>query len=377
MVVAEARVQAVPLEIRAIGNVEAYARVEIKSQVAGELTRVAFREGDEVKQGQLLFEIDPREYRQAVVEAEAQIASQRAAVGQAEANHERDVAQARTARDQANRFANLAAKGIISRQQNEDAQTQAVAAEKAAVASKANIENARAALQGAESRTAEARLRLGYTRIASPMTGRTGYLAYKEGNLIQANMNPPLVVINKISPVYVTFSIPEVDFNELRRFWNRGGMKVSATPKQAAGPAAEGSLEIVDNQVDATTGTILLKARFANQNRQLWPGEFVNVSVQLTTENVTVVPTAAVKNAQQGNYVFVVKPDSTAEQRTVKSPRAYQDISVIASGVKPGERVIVEGQLRVKPGIKVQVREGGAQQQASTQDAAGAAPGQQ
>lgn len=356
VVVAKARMQSVPLEIRAIGNVEAYSKVQLKSQVAGEIRRVLFHEGDDVKQGQLLFEIDPREYQQAVAEAEAQIAASQAGLGEAEANHQRDIANAANARSQADRFGGLANKGIISAQQNEAQQTQAVAAEKAAASTQAAIQSARAALKGAQARLGDARLKLSYTQIRAPISGRTGNLAFKEGNLVAANAATPLVVINQVTPAYVTFSIPEQSLSELRRYAAGGRLKVLAYP-QGGGKPAEGELRFLDNEVDQASGTILLKATFSNQDRMLWPGQFANVAVQLVNQNVVVIPSSAVKTAQQGSYTFVVKPDSTAEQRTIKSPRAWQDLAVIESGVKDGETVITEGQLRVKAGAKVQIVE--------------------
>lgn len=354
VIVAKARIEAVPLEIKAIGNVEAYSKVQIKSQVEGEIRRVYFQEGEDVRQGQLLFEIDPRVYQQAVVEAEAQLAGAQAGLGQAEANHQRDVANAANLRNQAQRLGGLAAKGIISDQQNDAQQTQALAAERAADATQASIQSARAALKGAESRLADARLKLSYTQIRAPISGRTGNLAFKEGNLVAANAASPLVVLNQVIPTYVTFSIPEQALGELRRYSATGQLKVLAVP-QGARKATEGILKFLDNEVDQASGTILLKATFPNQDRTLWPGQFVNVSVQLVVQNVVVIPAAAVKTAQQGSYAFVVKPDATAEQRTIKTSRSWQDLAVVESGVKAGEDVVTEGQLRVRPGAKVQV----------------------
>lgn len=360
VVVAKARVQSVPLELRAIGNVEAYSRVEVKAQVAGEIRRVYFNEGDDVRQGQPLFEIDPREYQQAVAEAEAAIASAQAALGQAEANHQRDLANAENARSEAARYGSLAAKGIISAQQNEAQQTQARAAERTADATGATIQSARAALKGAEARLGDARLKLSYTQIRAPISGRTGNLAYKAGNLVAANAAPPLVVINQITPAYVTFSVPEQSLADLRRYASAGRLKVLAT-SQGSNRTVEGILDFLDNQVDQASGTILLKARFANQDRLLWPGQFVNVAIELTTQNVVVVPSSAVKTAQQGSYLFIVNAGSDAEQRTVKSPRNWQNLAVIESGVNEGETVITEGQLRVRPGMKVQIAREAAQ----------------
>jgi membrane fusion protein, multidrug efflux system len=354
--VAEARLQPVPLEVRAIGNVEAYSAVEVKAQVSGQIARVAFQEGQEVKKGQVLFEIDPRPFEQAVRQAEAEVANRKAALSQAEANYQRDVASAKNARSQADRYASLTARGIIPREQNEQLQSQAIAAEQGAEATRAAIESARAAIQGAEASLADTRLQLSYATIRAPISGRTGNLTRKAGNLVSANADPPLVIINQITPAYVTFAIPEQSLDELRRYSSAGKLRVEASPQQSEGAASvEGVLDFLDNRVDEATGTILLKARFPNEDRRLWPGQFATVSVRLSTPNAVVVPSAAVKAAQQGSYVFVVNPDGTAEQRTVQPSRTWQDLTVIAGGVQAGEQVIVEGQLRVRSGAKVQV----------------------
>jgi len=363
---ARAEQKPIPLELRAIGNVEAFSAVEVKSQVAGPIARVAFEEGQDVRKGQVLFEIDPRPFQQAVHETEAEVANRKAALAQAEANYERDQAQARNARSQADRYAALAAKGIIAREQNEQYQTQALAAEKAVAASKASIESAKAAIQGAEAKLGDARLQLSYATIRAPISGRAGNLARKAGNLVGANNDIPLVVINQISPVYATFTAPEQSLQELRRYSTNGKLPVEAIPQGGeATDAAGGYLDFVDNRVDPGTGTILLKARFANENGRLWPGQFVNVIVRLAQPTEVVVPSTAVKTAQQGNYVFVIKPDSTAEQRTVQAARAYEDLTVIEGGLRPGEQVIVEGQLRVKNGAKVKVRDSSPARQAN------------
>jgi multidrug efflux system membrane fusion protein len=345
----------VPVEIRAIGNIEAFSAVDVKSQVSGPIARVAFEEGKDVRKGQILFQIDPRPFEQAVQQAEAELANRKAALAQAEANYERDIAQGKNARSQADRYAALAKKGIIAREQNEQFQTTAVAAEKAVSASKASIASARAAIQGAEVQVSDAKLQLSYATIRAPISGRAGNLTRKEGNLVTANSDPPLVVINQITPVYATFSVPEQSLAQLRRYGEAGKLAVQAIPQNDARAPAQGVLDFLDNRVDTGSGTILLKAKFPNEDRHLWPGEFVNVIVRLSNPTETVVPTTAVKNAQQGNYVFVVKPDSTAEQRTVQTDRAWQGLTVFDEGVRPGEQVIVEGQLRVKTGVKVQI----------------------
>ncbi|HYO80223.1 MAG TPA: efflux RND transporter periplasmic adaptor subunit, partial [Bryobacteraceae bacterium] len=356
VVVANVERRQVPLEVRAIGNVEAWSSVAVRPRVGGPITKVHFEEGADVKAGQVLFTIDPRDYEQAVREAEAVVATQKATVGQGEANYRRDVAQVANARSQAQRYGELATKGIVSRQENEQLQTQATAAESALASSKAAIESARAAVQGAEAKLADARLQLSYATLRAPISGRTGSIAYKTGDLITPNIDPPMVVINQISPVYVTFSVAEQDLSQLRRYANRGKLVVAATPQDGTG-TFEGVLDFLDNQIDAGTGTILLKARFANRERQLWPGQFVTAAVRLALPEETVVPVAALRNAQAGQYVFVVRPDMTAEQRKVESGRSQENLAVIAQGLKPGERVVVEGQLRLRPNSKVRIAE--------------------
>jgi multidrug efflux system membrane fusion protein len=370
VVVASVTQQPVPLELRAIGNVEAFSAVEVKSQVSCQIARVTFEERQEVRQGQILFEIDPRPFQQAVREMEAEVANRKAALAQAEANLERDQAQARNARSQADRYAALTSKGIIAREQNEQFQTAALAAEKGVAASRASIESARAAIQGAEAKLGDARLQLSYATIRAPISGKAGNLARKTGNLVAANDNNPLVIINQISPVYATFSAPEQALADIRHYSTGGKLRVEALPQGAvAAETAIGVLDFVDNRVDSATGTILLKARFANEKKQLWPGQFVNVSVRLASPTETVVPSTAVKTAQQGNYVFVVKSDSTAEQRTIQMSRTYEDLTVIETGLNAGEQVIVEGQLRVKPGTKVRVRNAAANDEKRTRRA--------
>ncbi len=361
----------VPLEIRAIGNVEANSTVEVKSQVAGQLQKVFFTEGDEVRQGQVLFQIDPRQLEQAVSQAEASLENANATVGQAQANYERDLAQAKNARSQADRYAQLAGQGIVSREANENYRTQADAAERVAAASKAAIASAESNVRAAAARLADAKLQLAYATIEAPVSGKTGKLAVKPGNLVPANSPTPLVVIAQLAPVFANFTIPEQQFSLIRSYSSRAKLAVQAYPgsnSPDAGPSSTpviGTLDFFDNQVDTSTGTILLRARFPNTDHRLWPGQFVNVVVRLDVPTATVIPTAAVSSGQNGRYVFVVKPDLTAEQRTIESTRDYQDLTVVTSGVAPGERVIVRGQLRVQPGSKVEIVKDNQQQGAA------------
>ncbi|HYI93120.1 MAG TPA: efflux RND transporter periplasmic adaptor subunit [Bryobacteraceae bacterium] len=358
VIVASVEKRAVPLELRAIGNVEAFSTVEVKSQISGPIARMLFEEGQDVQQGQVLFEIDPRPLQQTVREMEAEVASRRAALAQAEANLERDQAQAKNSRSQAGRSDELTKQGIIAREQNDQFQTLALAADKAVAATRASIESAKAAIQGAEAKLGEARLQLNYATIRAPISGRAGNVSRKTGNIVSANSDT-LVIINQLSPIYASFTVPEQSLPELRRYAAGGKLAVHAMPQGAVSAAdgAEGVLDFLDNTVDTASGTILLKARFPNKNRQLWPGQFVNVSVRLANPTETVVPSSAVRTAQQGSYVFVVKPDSTAEQRTIETVRSFDELTVIQSGLNPGEKVIVEGQLRVKPGSKVRIQQ--------------------
>lgn len=320
--------RAVPFTIEAPGTVEPLQTVAVQAQVEGVLQRVDFREGDEVRQGQVLFEIDPRPYRAALAQAEAVLA--------------RDQAQLANARADVKRFEALVEKEYVTPQQFEQAKTTAAALEATVAADRAAVETARLNLQ--------------YATIRAPISGRAGVLLVRPGNLVRANGGTPLVVINQIRPILVRFAVPAPHLPEIQRYRARGPLPVRARPA-GGGPESEGTLAFVDNAVDSATGTILLKAQFPNQDAALWPGEFVSVSLQLYVEpDALVVPTAAVLNGQQGAYVYVVKPDQTTEVRDVRVARPAGDVTVLAGGVEPGERVVTEGQLRLTAGAKVQIK---------------------
>ncbi len=321
----------VPVELRAIGNVEAYSTVSIKAQVSGELTGVHFREGDDVRKGQLLFAIDRRPFV--------------AALQQAEANLARDKARAENSRIQAGRYAQLMREGVVSSQQND----QAVAD---AEANTATVRADEAAVQ-------RAKLDLQYCTITSPIDGHTGNLMVHPGNLVKANDVPILVTINQVNPIYVNFSLPERNLPDVKRFMAAGKLKVQAfTPEDPKTPE-EGTLTFVDNAVDQQTGTIRLKGTFPNQRRRLWPGQFVNVVLTLTAQtNAIVVPSQALQTGQNGQYVFVIKPDNTAESRPVVAGRALGEEIIVEKGLQPGETVVTDGQLRLAPGSKVSITSG-------------------
>ncbi len=327
--VARVLAKTVPVEVRAIGNVQAYSTVAIKAQVSGQLMAVHFSEGQDVKQGDLLFAIDRRPFEVALQQAEANLA--------------RDEARAENARAQAQRYAMLLQEGVASKEQYDQVRAEANALDAAVRADRAAME--------------KAKLDLEYCTIYSPMNGRTGSLVVHAGNLVKANENPALVVINQINPIYVNFSIPEQYLPEIKKYMAAGKPKVTATIPDERQRPEQGVLSFVDNAVDSTTGTIRLKATLANKEKRLWPGQFVDVVLTLTEQpRTTVVPAQAVQTGQTGQYVFIVKPDQTAEMRPVITGRSVGGETVIEKGLQPGETVVTDGQLRLVPGVKVEVK---------------------
>ncbi|MFL5403098.1 MAG: efflux RND transporter periplasmic adaptor subunit [Gemmatimonadales bacterium] len=317
----------VPFELAATGTVEPLQTVVVQAQVSGLLQRVAFKEGEEVKQGQVLFELDPRPYRAALDQALAVLA--------------RDRAQAANATLEVKRSEALIEKQYVTAQQNDQAKTTAAAAE--------------ATLAGSQAAVEQARLNLQYATIRAPITGRSGSLLIRQGNLVRANATEPLVVINRLRPILVRFAVPAGNLPLIREHLNTGVI-VRAVPSGAGGPS-EGALSFVDNAVDSSTGTILLKGRFPNDDGSLWPGGFVDVRLQLYVEpNALVVPAAAVVAGQQGSYVFVIQRDSSASTKPVTVSRTAGDLAIITGEVQAGDRVVVDGQLRLRQGSKVQIK---------------------
>jgi len=349
----------VPVEIQVIGNVEAYATIAVKAQVGGQLTNVYFHEGDSVGKGDQLFTIDPRPFDAAVNQAVANHARDEAALGQAKANLARDSAQARYAEAQAARYAELFQSGIISKDQNEqlrstaDAQRQAVAADEAA------IKSAEAAMGSSQAAIETARIQLDYTSIRSPIDGRTGALSVKQGNVVTAN-TVDLTTINQVRPIYATFAVPEAQLPAIKRYMAQGTLPVRAQPQDNPDSMETGVLTFVDNSVDMTTGSIKLKGTFPNADNRLWPGQFVRVTLRLTTQaNAVVAPSQAVQNGQNGSFVYVVKADRTVESRPVITGARVDQDMVIDQGLQPGETVVTEGQLRLAQGSRVVVRNAG------------------
>jgi multidrug efflux system membrane fusion protein len=368
----------VPVEVQVIGHVEAYSTISVKAQVTGELTHTHFQEGDYVKKGDPLFNIDSRPLTAALNQAAANVAHDQAALGQAQANLARDAAQAQYADASANRYAQLYQEKVVSRDQTEQFRTTAAAAGQAVEADKAAIESAKAAIGASQATVENAKVQLSYTEIKSPIDGRTGNCTVKPGNIVMAN-SMELCTINQIEPIYVTFGVPESQLPAIKEYMARGKLGVRAQPEDdTSAPSENGNLTFVDNNVDVTTGTITLKGTFPNTDRRLWPGQYVRVILRLTTQaNATTVPNEAVMTGQNGSYLYVVKPDRSVDTRTVVAgARVGQDM-VITSGLQPGETVVTEGQLRLAPGSHVVVRQpggGGGGRRAGADQSAPAAP---
>ncbi len=346
----------VPIDLRAIGNVQAYSSVTIKTLVDGQVTQIAFREGQEVKQGDLLFVIDPRPFQTALAQAQAKLGQDQAQAQQAQANLARDQAQLQNAQIEETRYQDLVQKGYISSEQYDQVRTNAKAMQATVAADRAAIENAGAAVRADQAAVENARLQLSYTRIYAPISGRTGNLLVHQGDMTKNN-DTSLVVINQVQPIYVTFAVPEQALPDIKQYMAQGSLKVEALAANSTTPLASGQLSFINNTVDQTTGTIQLKGTFQNPQNTLWPGQFVNVVLTLTTvPNAVVVPTQAIQSGQQGQYVFVIKPDETVESRPVQVARTVDSLSVIAKGLSLGERVVTDGQLRLYPGALVSVQ---------------------
>lgn len=364
----------VPYELDATGTVEPMQTVAVEPQVSGTIVKILFHEGQSVSAGDVLFQIDPRPYQAALAQARAMVA--------------RDRATAQNAEAEANRYSGLVEKEYVTPQQYDQVRANAAAAKATLAASEAAYE--------------QARLNAQYATIRAPISGQTGSLLVREGNLVQPN-GPPLVTINQIKPTLVRFAVPAGNLAAIQRARSTASLPVHVVPTSstltapaptggvlgdtsssagaiagdmpgaaaraaaaaAHGVGADGTLSFMDNRVDTTTGTILLKGTFPNGDGSLWPGEFVNVRLRLTVDTATTVPAAAVVSGQQGSYVFVIAQNGTAEQRTVQVVRTQGDVAVVEGDLKAGERVVTDGQLRLRPGSKVQIKGAGAPQGAS------------
>ncbi len=347
----------VPVQVNAIGTVEACTTVSVKSQVNGEIRQVYFREGKEVKRGELLFTIDSRPFETDLRRTEANLARDNALLKQAEANRERDVAQEKNAEVERRRYQQLLEKGVAAAEQFDTARTTDEALLAAVNADKAAIDNAKEAIRADQAAIDNSKIQLGYCEIRSPLAGRTGSLLVQAGNLVKANDTSALVVINQVSPIYVSFSVPEQYLQEIRRRDSSQPLAVRAVIPGEEKRPIDGVLTFIDNAVDSNTGMIRLKGTFGNQDRLLWPGQFVNVTLTLASqEGAIVTPSAAVQNGQNGTFVFVVKPDMTVESRTVTVGRTVGQETVILKGLRPGEQVVTDGQIRLMPGSSIQIK---------------------
>ena len=318
----------IPVQIHTIGNVEAYSTVSVKTRVEGELSRVYFKEGQEVKKGDLLFMIDSRPFK--------------ALLRQFEANLARDTAQMKKAEADARRYGDLFKSGVVSKQEHDQYRT--------------NFEALRETVRANEAAVVNAKLQLGYCHIRSPINGRIGKLEVNQGNIINDN-DTILVTINQTKPIYVTFSLPEQELSEVRRYMVQKDLKVEAiVPNDEMDPAV-GELTFINNEVNKSTGTILLKALFANEDESLWPRLFVNVVLTLTTQpGAVVIPSQAIQVGQEGQYVYVVKSDFTVESRPVVLGNRFNQETVIANGLQSGEKVVIDGQFRLAHGSKVEIK---------------------
>jgi len=349
----------VPVNIDVIGNVEAYSTISVKSQVGGQLVHVAFQEGDFVKKGAVLFKVDSRPYEATLSQAEANLSRDNAALGQAEANLARDGANENYAKSQAGRYQKLFDAGVVSKEQTDQMSASADALAQTIRADKAAIESARAQIVASKAAIETAKVQLSYTSIPSPIDGRTGNLSVKQGNVVAPNVME-LVTIAQVEPILVTFSVPESQLSDIKRYMAGRKLPVVATRQDDATQKETGYLSFIDNTVDASTGTIKLKGTFQNADHRLWPGEFVRVTLQLTMQsNAVVVPNQAVQTGQDGPFVYVVNlADKKVEMRpVVTGTRVDQDL-VINRGLQPGETIVTEGQLRLAPGSAVQIRDG-------------------
>ena len=326
--VAQAEQREVPITLSAVGNMLPYSTVQIKTMVSAEIMHAGFKDGDFVKKGQLLFQLDPRTFEADLVKAKGQL--------------EKDRATAVTARSNANRYTALYKEGVVARELYEQMISTAEQAEAAVVADQGAVESARVSVT--------------FTKIYSPINGQTGGMQLYPGNVSKAN-DLPLVTINQIEPIYASFSIPEQFLPEVKQRLAKGGLKVEATIPNTGLRVDVGKVTFIDNTVDRTTGMITLRATFPNKDHVLWPGQFITVVLTLNNRpNATIVPFQAVQSGQQGSYMYVVKQDKTVEMRLVKVGPQYKEQLVIDDGVKPGETVVTDGHIRLVPGAKVEFK---------------------
>lgn len=385
--VATARVQDVPIQLRTIGNVLPYSVVNVVPQVNGQLMKVHFTQGQFVKKGDLLFQIDSRSYEAAVQQAEgtaakdragiqaakANLEKDRAQVGMLEANLKKDIASLKYAQQEMARYGTLVQQGAVSHEQSDQMATNATTAQAVIDADRKAVENAqevlnadRAAIATAEGTLAAdmaavrtAKIQLDWTQIRSPLDGRTGSLNVYEGNVVQANQTTPLVTISQVQPIYIQFTLPEKNLDQIRQAIARNTLSVQALINGEQADTVQGKVSFMQSTVDTTSGTVAMRATFANSSKKLYPGQFVDIVVTMPDEGRTVVvPATALQTSQQGNSVYVVQPNNTVTFVKVDLKRTYGDVAAIGSGLNPGDVVVTDGQLQLTPGAKISIQTG-------------------
>jgi multidrug efflux system membrane fusion protein len=342
-----AEAKPVPVQLSTIGHVEPISAVIVRARIDGQVTAVAVREGQSVKKGDVLFQLDDRQARAALDQAVATLA--------------RDQAQLAYARKQAERQKGLMRNDFVSHSQYDQATSTAEAMAGTVASDQAQVENAQTALS--------------FTTLTAPIDGRIGSIGVKEGNTVQASSTTPLLTINQIAPIYVSFSVPQDSLAALREAVAAGTVQVSATPTGDEKPPAVGTVAFYENAIDAATGTLGVRGVFTNEDERLWPGQFAEVVVTLRIEpNAITVPATAVEAGQNGSYVFVIKPDKSVELRPVTVSRSVGDVVVIASGLTPGDEVVTSGQLRLVPGAKIRLADDKPGDKGADKSKDGAAP---
>lgn len=382
-----AKTASVPVEIKSIGNVLPFSVVNVVPQVSGQLKTVFFRQGQHVHKGDLLFQIDPSAYEASlaqaegnvakdvanVQQAEATLARDEAQVGQVRANMEKDRAQKELAARQSQRYSSLLSQGAVSHEQTDQMSTNLAVASATIEADMKAIENAksvldadRAAIKTAKGQLAAdqalmrtAQIQLGWTKISSPIDGKTSSLNVYEGNVVTAQSNQPLVSIAQVKPIYVNFTLPEQSLDQVRQALKAKTLKLQADIEGVKENGVTGNVSFLENTVNTTTGTVTMRAAFDNENQRLFPGQFVDVTVSIpAVENSVVIPTTALQTTQQGTAVFVVKPDKSVALVPVELERSTADTAAIKTGLKAGDVVVTDGQLSLSPGAKVRIVKG-------------------
>lgn len=356
--VATAASQDVPVYLDQIGKCVAREVVEIRPQVSGRITNIHFADGADLKKGDLLFSIDPRPFQASLQQAEANLAKDRALKRQAEAAMARDKAQAKLGESQARRYAQLNRQGVVSNEQFDQMQTNAEALNATVAADEATVRNAEEAIKADEASIENAKLQLSYCFIHSPIDGRAGQRLVDVGNLAALGAGTPLLIIQRLDPIYADFTISQNDLSAVQRNMSQGALKAEVRlPGEADKPVA-GNLTFVDNEVKDATGTVNLRATITNGDRKFWPGRFVNVRLVLSVlRGAILIPATAPQMSAKGQFVYVVKDDSTAEMRPVTVGQRQGDMVVIEKGITSGEKIVVNGQLGVTPGGKVLVEQ--------------------